>query len=82
MLATFGLSLSLANMFQQPHRDAADSVFDANLSDFAAKVANICALEAGEKISPEEAYDRIKQHWKALKRSKRNLLDDHDCSQA
>jgi len=68
-------------MLPQPHKDTADTVFDANLSDFAAKVANICALEAGEKIRPEEAYERIKQHWKALKRSKRNLLDDQDARQ-
>ena len=63
-------------MGQEAHREVADTVFDANLADFAAKVTNICALEAGEKITPKEAYDRIKAHWKMLKRSKRNLLDE------
>ena len=50
-------------------------VFNANLQEFAQKVAVICALETNGKISTEEAYDRIKQLWRKLKASKKELLD-------
>jgi hypothetical protein len=47
--------------------------FNANLQEFAQKVTFICGLETGGKISPEEAYYRIKQAWNQLKQSKKNL---------
>jgi hypothetical protein len=47
--------------------------FNANLQEFAQKVTFICGLETGGKISPEEAYHRIKQAWSQLKQSKKNL---------
>jgi hypothetical protein len=34
----------------------------------------ICALEAGGKISPLEAYRRIKAEWKQLKSVKREVF--------
>ena len=37
------------------------------------RIGLICGLESGGKISQEEAYDRIKQLWKQLKQSKKNL---------
>jgi len=50
--------------------------FDANLQEFAQRVAVICSLETGGKLSPEAAYVEIRQLWKKLKRSKKNLLDN------
>ena len=48
-------------------------VFNANLQEFAQRVSIICGLETGGKISPEEAYYKIKDLWKQLKKSKKNL---------
>lgn len=53
-------------------------VFNANLQEFAQKVAYICNLETNGKISTQEAYDRIKQLWHLLKTSKKELLDRDD----
>ncbi|MBC7883427.1 MAG: hypothetical protein H7Y37_19235 [Anaerolineae bacterium] len=50
-------------------------VFNANLQEFANRVAIICALETGGKIHAEEAYQEIRSIWKKLKESKNNLLD-------
>lgn len=50
--------------------------FNANLQEFAQKVAIICSLETGGKISSLEAYQEIKALWKDLKVSKKNLLDN------
>jgi hypothetical protein len=52
-----------------------DIIFDANLQEFSDRVAIICALENGGNISPEEAYKQIKELWKEMKASKKNLLD-------
>ncbi len=49
-------------------------VFDANLQEFSQRVAMICVLENGGKLSPEKAYKEIKMLWKQLKASKQNLL--------
>ena len=48
--------------------------FNANLQEFAQRVALICGLETGGKISSAQAYDDIKKMWKDLKTSKKNLL--------
>lgn len=53
-------------------------LFNANLQEFANKVAYICALETNDKISTQEAYDRIKKLWHQLKISKKALLDRQD----
>ena len=50
-----------------------NSVFDANLQEFAQRIGYICSLENGGKISPYEAYDHIKELYKRLRESKRNL---------
>lgn len=49
--------------------------FDANLQEFASRVSIICSLETGGKINPEDAYREIKQLWKQLAQSKKELLD-------
>lgn len=48
-------------------------VFNANLQEFAQLVSYICNLETAGKISPEEAYEKIRDLWKQLKRSKKEL---------
>jgi hypothetical protein len=48
--------------------------FNANLQEFAKRVDVLCNLETAGKIAPEKAYKEIKKMWKALKASKRNLL--------
>ena len=50
-------------------------VFDANLQEFASRVALLCGLESGGKISPQDAYDQIKDLWQQLREAKHNLLD-------
>ncbi|WP_218081384.1 DUF7219 family protein [Anthocerotibacter panamensis] len=49
-------------------------IFDANLQEFSQRVGMICALENGGKVSPEEAYQMIKELWKKLKLSRQNIL--------
>lgn len=48
-------------------------VFNANLQEFAQKVSYLCNMETAGKITPERAYQEIKQLWKELKRSKKEL---------
>ncbi|MBD0263403.1 MAG: hypothetical protein KME38_02375 [Spirirestis rafaelensis WJT71-NPBG6] len=48
-------------------------VFNANLQEFAQKISYICNLETGGKIAPEDAYEQIKQLWKELKHTKKEL---------
>jgi len=48
-------------------------LFDANLQEFASRVGLICGLESQGKITQAEAYARIKELWKQLKQSKKNL---------
>jgi hypothetical protein len=49
--------------------------FNANLQEFAQRVSLLCSLETGGKISADETYQQIKQLWKELKASKKQLLD-------
>ncbi len=51
-------------------------LMEANIKEFAYKIGMICALEVGGKITPEEAYHRIKDNWALLKASRKNLLDE------
>ena len=48
-------------------------VFNSNLQEFAQRVSYICGLETGGKISAIEAYNQIKNLWKELKKSKKEL---------
>ncbi len=55
------------------HETPEEMIFDANLQEFATKIGLVCSLESGGKIPPHEAYQRIKQLWKQLRSSKKNL---------
>ncbi len=48
-------------------------VFNSNLQEFAQKVSYICNLETNGKISSQEAYKQIKNLWRSLKNSIKNL---------
>ena len=48
-------------------------IFNNNLREFTVKIEHICGLEINGKISQQEAYRRIRDLWKQLKRSKKNL---------
>ncbi len=48
-------------------------VFNDNLREFTVKIGQICGLESNGKISQQEAYRRIRDLWKMLKRSKKSL---------
>ncbi|MEO0948254.1 MAG: hypothetical protein AAFY11_08940 [Cyanobacteria bacterium J06641_5] len=55
-------------------------VFDANLQEFAYRINVICTLENTGKLSPQDAYKQIRDLWRMLKISKKNLLDAEDKS--
>ncbi|MBW4595077.1 MAG: hypothetical protein KME46_19760 [Brasilonema angustatum HA4187-MV1] len=48
-------------------------VFNANLQEFSQKVGYISSLETSGKLAPQEAYQKIDELWKQLKRSKKEL---------
>ena len=48
-------------------------LFNANLQEFSQKIGYICNLETNGKITAGEAYEQIKDLWKELKRSKKQL---------
>jgi hypothetical protein len=54
-------------------QDATDSIMEESLQHFASDVGIVCALEAGGKITPQEAYKQIKTRWKELKKAKKAL---------
>ncbi len=47
--------------------------FNANLQEFSQKSSLICNLETAGKLSPEEAYQKIKTLWQQLDKSKKQL---------
>ncbi len=49
-------------------------IFNANLQEFSQKVALICALETNGKVTPLEAYQRIKELWQELESSRQDLF--------
>ena len=59
---------------------ASNIVFDWNLQEFSDKVMYLCALENSGKIDSIDAYNQIKQLWKELKASKKNIVDGFDAS--
>jgi hypothetical protein len=48
-------------------------IFNSNLQEFATQVGFICSLETNGKISSVEAYQQMKQLFKRLKQSKKDL---------
>jgi hypothetical protein len=55
-------------------------LFNANLQEFTQRVSFICALETGGKLSPEQAYQEIRQLYKQLKKSRKQLMVSGDAS--
>ncbi|MEN9203055.1 MAG: hypothetical protein Q6K80_05770 [Thermostichus sp. DG_1_6_bins_120] len=51
----------------------ANLLFDANLQEFSQRVGYISSLTTNGKLTPQEAYHQIRQHWKNLKRSRKAL---------
>ena len=52
---------------------ASNLVFNANLQEFATQIGYICGLETNGKITSIEAYRQVKQLFKELKQSKKEL---------
>ncbi|CDN11943.1 hypothetical protein RintRC_2026 [Richelia intracellularis] len=48
-------------------------LFNANLQEFSQKISYICNFESSGKITPTEAYKKIKDLWKQLKITKKQL---------
>ncbi|HLO87238.1 MAG TPA: hypothetical protein VK203_19830 [Nostocaceae cyanobacterium] len=48
-------------------------VFNANLQEFAQRVNYISSLQSNGKLTPEEAYSQIRNLWKQLKRTKKQM---------
>jgi len=49
-------------------------VLDGSLQEFATKIGYICSLEHGHKIEPLEAYKRVKEMYKQLKKVKKEIF--------
>jgi hypothetical protein len=54
------------------------SVFERSLARFGDKVGLIAGLEIADKISPEEAYQQIKELYKELKILRKQEKSDWD----
>ncbi len=54
---------------------AAHPVLNVSLQEFSQRVGLICSLETNGQLRSEEAYRQIKNLWRALKASKRDLFD-------
>ena len=54
------------------------SIFERALARFGDKVGLIAGLEIADKISPEEAYQQIKELYKELKSLRKQEKSDWD----
>jgi hypothetical protein len=54
------------------------SIFERALARFGDKVGLIAGLEIADKISPEEAYQQIRQLYKELKSLRKQEKSDWD----
>lgn len=52
--------------------------FEKKLASFGDKVEIIVALEVGDKITSDEAYQRIKNLYKELKKSRKRFAKSKD----
>lgn len=52
--------------------------FDANLQEFAQRVAYVCGLETAGKIKPDEAHRRIRALYEQLSRTHEGLRIGRD----
>jgi hypothetical protein len=57
----------------QGHVAPENLVFNANLQEFAQKIAFVTGLDSNGKLSSEESYQQVRSLWKELKRSKKQL---------
>ncbi len=53
--------------------------FEEALKHFGTRVEFICAMEMGRKLSPEEAYQMIKQEQKELKKCRKHYNKGNGC---
>ncbi len=53
--------------------------FEEALKHFGTRVEMACAMEMGRKISPEDAYQMIKDELKELKKVRKQYNKDNDC---
>lgn len=60
-------------MPKEKRSDPKDHAMEVNLQSFANGIGIICALEAGGKITPQDAYKQVKVLWKQLKKTKKSL---------
>ncbi len=60
-------------MPKEKRSDPKDHAMEGSLQSFANGIGIICALEAGGKITPQEAYKQVKVLWKELKKTKKSL---------
>jgi hypothetical protein len=51
-----------------------EMILEVNMKEFSTKVEYILCLEQKGSYTPLEAYYKIKEIWKQLKMSKRNLI--------
>lgn len=71
-------------MPKESRNDVKDNMMEESLQTFASDIGIVCALEAGGKLTPQEAYKQIKTRWKQLKKAKKALypkekvVDDDD----
>lgn len=61
------------NPDRRPLASAEEIIFNDNLQEFATKIGYICSLETNGKVPPDQAYQQIRDLWKSLKKSKKNL---------
>lgn len=59
--------------YSGPTNDVADHILNDHLQNFANEVSIITGLESGGKMTPQEAYRRIKAAWKLIKKTKKSL---------
>ncbi len=60
-------------MREPPQSTPEGQIFNSNLQEFAVKCDYVCGLESNGKITPHEAYQRIKALYKELKHSRKQL---------
>tara|TARA_B100000035_G_scaffold313923_1_gene328772 strand:+ start:2067 stop:2255 length:189 start_codon:yes stop_codon:yes gene_type:complete len=54
--------------------------FEEALKHFGTRVEMACAMEMGRKISPEVAYQMIKDEMKELKKCRKDFKKGLDCN--
>jgi hypothetical protein len=59
------------------NKTAEEMIFEANMEEYVRKVEIILCLEQKGTYTPLEAYNKIKEIWKELKISKKNLINHH-----